>query len=45
MFEMDLDAPDYDDYEAEQEKLHRMRKRQEHEFEIADERIDENEFI
>lgn len=41
MYEATSDLPDYEDYEAEQDRLHRMRKRQAHEFDIADERMDE----
>lgn len=40
-----LDALDWEEFEAEQERLHRMRKRQAHEFDLADERMDENELI
>lgn len=41
-----LDALDWDEFEAEQERLHRLRERQAHEFDIEDERIDErNELI
>jgi len=46
MLEMMLDAPDYEDYEAEEERLSRLRKRLAHEFDIAEERMDKrNEFI
>lgn len=46
MFETVLDVPDYEDYEAEEERLHRLRKRQAHEWDVADERMDErDEFI
>ena len=38
MFELDM--PSYEDYEAEQERRRRMRKRQAHEYDIADERED-----
>ena len=39
--EYELDMPDYEDYEAEQERRGRLRKRLAHEFDIADERMDE----
>ncbi len=37
-----LDQADIEEYEAELCRLHRLRKRQAHEFDIADERIDED---
>lgn len=46
MLEMMLDAPDIEEYEAEQNRTRRMRKRLAHEYDLADERMDEeNEFI
>lgn len=37
MYEIAPDAPDWDDYEAEQEKEDRHRKRMEHMFECVEE--------
>lgn len=38
------DIPDYEEYEAEQERLSRMRKRLAHGYDLADERMDEDEY-
>lgn len=46
MFETAPDRPDIEEYEAEQDRLRRLRKRLAHEYELADERMDEEyEFI
>ncbi|MBO5372144.1 MAG: hypothetical protein J6A75_05420 [Lachnospiraceae bacterium] len=46
MFETAPDIPDIEEYESEQDRLHRMRKRIAHEYDLADERMDEEyEFI
>lgn len=39
------DQPDIEEHEAEQQRLKRMRKRLAHQFDIADERIEEDERI
>ena len=46
MFETAPDRTDIEEYEAEQDILRRLRKRLAHEYELADERMDEEyEFI
>lgn len=45
MFEVAPDKPDFDEYEAEQERLKKMRKRHQHEWNRADMMEDEYERI
>ena len=45
MHECAPDQPDMEEYEAEQQRLKRMRKRLAHQLDIADERIEEDERI
>ena len=45
MFEMMPDAPDWDEFEAEQERVHRRNKRLQREYERMEQEIEENEII
>lgn len=43
MHEVAPDRPDYDEYEAEQARIHKRYKRIAHEMELEDERMDEED--
>ena len=43
MHEIAPDRPDFDEYDAELARAHRMHKRQAHQLELEDERMDEED--
>lgn len=45
MYEILPDRPDFDDYEAEQERVHRHNRRLQREYERLEQEREEHEFI